>query len=113
MERVKSVAIQPRQEQLDELVRRIVEAVHPLAVILFGSAARGEMGPDSDLDLLVIAPSRERFFDRMASVLRLSRDLRAGLPLSPVVLTPEEVEQRLARGDQFVADILSSGVEIE
>jgi len=49
----------------------------------------------------------------MASVLRLSRDLRAGLPLSPMVLTPEEVEQRLARGDQFVADILSSGVEIE
>ena len=102
---------------VDQRLRAIAERLRrdygAERVLLYGSYARGEAGPDSDLDLLVIAPSRERFFDRMASVLRLSRDLRAGLPLSPVVLTPEEVEQRLARGDQFVADILSSGVEIE
>ena len=102
---------------VDQRLRAIAERLRrdygAERVVLYGSYARGEAGPDSDLDLLVIAPSRERFFDRMASVLRLSRDLRAGLPLSPMVLTPEEVEQRLARGDQFVADILSSGVEIE
>ena len=102
---------------VDQRLRAIAERLRrdygAERVLLYGSYARGEAGPDSDLDLLVIAPSRERFFDRMASVLRLSRDLRAGLPLSPMVLTPEEVEQRLARGDQFVADILSSGVEIE
>jgi predicted nucleotidyltransferase len=46
----------PPQYQLDELVRRIVSAVHPLRIILFGSAARGEMGPDSDLDILVVMP---------------------------------------------------------
>jgi predicted nucleotidyltransferase len=39
---------------IDERVRRIVEAVHPQRIILFGSAARGEMGPNSDLDVLVI-----------------------------------------------------------
>ena len=102
---------------VDQRLRAIAERLRrdygAERVLLYGSYARGEAGPDSDLDLLVVAPSRERFFDRMASVLRLSRDLRAGLPLSPVVLTPEEVEQWLARGDQFVADILSSGVEIE
>ena len=41
---------------IDDLVQRIVEAAHPLRIILFGSAARGEMGADSDLDVLVIMP---------------------------------------------------------
>lgn len=43
-------------EVLDDLVERIVQAVHPRRIILFGSAARGEMGPHSDLDVLVVMP---------------------------------------------------------
>lgn len=43
-------------EIVPEMTRRIVEAVHPVRVILFGSAARGQMGPDSDLDVLVVMP---------------------------------------------------------
>jgi uncharacterized protein len=43
-------------EQLRELVARIVMAVHPLRVVLFGSAARGEAGPQSDVDVLVVMP---------------------------------------------------------
>jgi predicted nucleotidyltransferase len=41
---------------VDELVRRIVEEVHPLRIILFGSAVRGKVGPNSDIDLLVVMP---------------------------------------------------------
>ena len=48
--------MEPDAQLLDELVRRIVETVHPLRIILFGSAARGEMGRDSDLDVLVVMP---------------------------------------------------------
>jgi len=44
-------------EHLDEAVRRIVESVHPLRIILFGSAARGDVHEDSDLDLLIIMPN--------------------------------------------------------
>jgi predicted nucleotidyltransferase len=47
-------------EILQEIVRRIVAAVQPEKIILFGSAARQEMGPDSDLDLLVIKSCRNR-----------------------------------------------------
>jgi predicted nucleotidyltransferase len=43
-------------EIVPDMTRRIVEAVHPVRVILFGSAARGQMGPDSDLDVLVVIP---------------------------------------------------------
>lgn len=39
---------------LDEIVRRIVEVAQPERIILFGSAARGTMGPHSDVDLLVV-----------------------------------------------------------
>ena len=41
---------------LTELARRIVEVVQPRRIILFGSAACGQMGPHSDLDVLVIMP---------------------------------------------------------
>lgn len=46
------------QDKLDEIVRRIVEAVAPEKIILFGSAARGDTGPHSDVDLLVIEAAR-------------------------------------------------------
>jgi len=43
---------------LDEIVRRIVQVARPDKIILFGSAARGRLGPNSDLDLLVIKRGR-------------------------------------------------------
>ena len=42
------------EQTLQEIVRRIVEVAHPRRVILFGSAARGDMGSHSDVDLLVV-----------------------------------------------------------
>lgn len=41
---------------VEKLVQQIVETAHPLRVILFGSAARGPMRPDSDIDLLIVMP---------------------------------------------------------
>ena len=42
------------EQKVHEAVRRLVEAVDPLAIIAFGSRARGQHRPDSDLDLAVI-----------------------------------------------------------
>lgn len=44
------------QGALDKLVARIVDTVHPKRIILFGSAARGEMDASSDIDVLVVMP---------------------------------------------------------
>jgi len=49
--------VYPDPAIVEELVRRLVEAAHPLRIVLFGSAARGEMGPNSDLDTLVVVPN--------------------------------------------------------
>ncbi|MGD9729877.1 MAG: nucleotidyltransferase domain-containing protein, partial [Nitrospiraceae bacterium] len=60
-------------------------------VILFGSAARDTATHHSDIDLLVIADTSERFYERPAAVLRTVRDLSYGMPLAPIVLTSQEL----------------------
>ncbi len=81
-------------------------------VILFGSYARGGATEDSDVDILVIAPTTERFFQRMATVKRLIRDLRNGLSVAPIVLTKQEIEKRIEIKDQFIEEILKEGIEL-
>ena len=49
--------MRPNKKIIEALVRRIADEVHPLRILLFGSAARGNMGPDSDIDLLVVMPN--------------------------------------------------------
>ncbi len=73
------------QHVLDALVGRIVEAVHPRRVILFGSAARNEMGPNSDLDVLVIMPDGIHRRDTGTLVYRSLR--RFGYAIDIVVAT--------------------------
>ena len=46
--------MKPDQDLLDEVVHRILAVAQPLKIMLFGSAARGTMGPESDIDLLVV-----------------------------------------------------------
>ena len=78
------------QATLDEIVRRVVEVAQPERVILFGSAARGEMGPHSDVDLLIVKKNAHR-----RSLGTLIRRSLYGVPASVdiVVVTPEDVER--------------------
>ncbi|MBM4046023.1 MAG: nucleotidyltransferase domain-containing protein [Planctomycetes bacterium] len=99
-------------DRLKAIGERLRRAYHAEKVILYGSCASGRATEDSDIDLLVIAPSSERFFDRMATVLRLIRDLRRGLPVSPIVLSPEELAERQKRNDPFIREILDTGVAL-
>ena len=78
------------QEKLDEIVRRIVEAVEPEEIILFGSAARGETGPHSDVDLLVIKEGADHW-EAAARIYRKLADVRAAV--DAVVVTPQDVER--------------------
>jgi type I restriction enzyme S subunit len=82
----------PPPEVIAEIVRRIVEAVAPEKIILFGSAARGEMGPDSDLDLLVVKSCDDR--REVARAVRAClRGVAPGRGKDVVVVTPEDVER--------------------
>lgn len=81
-------------------------------VILFGSYASGEAHEDSDVDLLIIADTREKLHERIASVLKLLRGLIRYIPLSPIVLTPDELQLQLKKRNQFIEDILKTGIRI-
>jgi predicted nucleotidyltransferase len=103
---------QELNRQLQRIGQRIKQEYPAERVILFGSYARGDQTEDSDVDLLVVARTKERFFVRMATVRRLIRDLRDGLAVSPIVLTPEELEKRRHAEDPFVREILETGVSL-
>ena len=75
---------------VQEIVRRIVEVAQPERVILFGSAARGEMGPHSDLDFLIIKSGAHRLQLSDRIVLALY-GVNAAVDL--VVATPEDIER--------------------
>jgi predicted nucleotidyltransferase len=79
-------------EFIPEVTARIVRQFNPLKVILFGSHARGDAGPQSDIDLLVVLPRVE---NKRKAAVEIRRAL-AGLPLFKdiVVTTPEEISRR-------------------
>ena len=82
----------PTQELLNEVVRRVVAVAHPEKIILFGSAVRGTMGPDSDLDLLVIkADVKRRETARL--IRRALEGLEPLLPKDVIVVTPADVQK--------------------
>jgi len=79
-----------KQEVLDEIVQRIVEVASPERIVLFGSAARGEMGPDSDVDLLVVKSGAHR--RRLAQTIYMNL-FGVGRAVDVVVVTPEDIER--------------------
>ena len=94
---------------LKQAVRRIVSAFpHVRRIVLFGSYASGKPTRDSDLDFLVVMPTRERWSDRV-------RSLQALFPERPiaidfVVRTPGEIRERLTSYFcPFTREILKKG----
>src|SRR5437016_5825678 len=75
---------------LGEIVRRLVEAVDPDRIILFGSCARGDASPDSDIDLLIVKDTDEPAYRRTIPAYRALSGL--GVPKDIIWRTPAEVE---------------------
>ncbi|MFO0967316.1 MAG: nucleotidyltransferase domain-containing protein [Gemmataceae bacterium] len=91
------------------LIRRYAQAIaaefHPERIILFGSYASGTPHEGSDVDLLVVMPTR----DEQKEALRIRWRLAAPFPVDLLVRTPKEVGLRLARKESFTTTIVSTG----
>ena len=98
------------QELLDEAVRRIVQAVRPLRIILFGSAARGCLGPHSDLDFLLIMPDGSHRRRTAAKAFRALRGI--GVPKDVIVATERDVMNHRDNPSLVIKPALDEGREL-
>jgi predicted nucleotidyltransferase len=108
-----AVGVQPpgfapvTEETMAEIVGRIVAALQPEKIILFGSYVHGAPSGDSDVDLLVVMETDARPADRYLAVSRLLRP--RPFPLDILVRTPGEIVQALGKGDFFIREIVTRG----
>ncbi len=95
-------------QQLDEMIQRILTVGNPDKIVLFGSRARGEANPDSDYDLLLIETSTLPRYKRAA---RYRRALIGTAPSKDVLVwTPAEVEKWSGVPNAFITTVLREGV---
>lgn len=95
---------------LQEIVRRVVEVADPDRIILFGSAARGDMGPHSDVDLLVIKGGDYDHWRLLGQMYRAM--FGVGFPVDFVLVTPESVERYRNSHPLVIAPAMVEGREV-
>jgi predicted nucleotidyltransferase len=97
-----------RQERAAHIIASL-EEFDPRRVILFGSGARGDQDEYSDLDLVIIKETEERFLDRLEKVYDLVKPTFA---MDVLVYTPQESAEMQERDNPFIEMVLKEGVVI-
>ena len=114
-------AIQALLESGSELRRRVRDAVAlwsaaPVSVILFGSTARGEAGPSSDIDVLIVRPADvsadDRRWARDVAALAEQVQLWTGAACDVLEYDPSELEQLRSSADPLIEELLHEGVTL-
>lgn len=98
------------EQPLHELVRRIVELVHPIRIVLFGSAARAQAGTSSDLDIMVVVPAGTHRRRVAQEIYRRIDGL--GVAFDILVATPDDLRKHASNPGLIYATILAEGREI-
>ncbi len=99
-----------RKESLHSIVQKIVGAVNPIKIILFGSKSRGNENQESDYDILVIMP--EGTHRRNTSKLLYKKIADTGLPVDIIVATPNDIEKHKNNIGLIYRSILVEGKEL-
>ena len=102
--------MQPSAQQLEMLVQRIRDAVHPLRIILFGSASRGDMRSASDIDVAVVVPEgtdRHQVYETL-----YPRMVGLGIAVDIVVTTPEQLAAHQSTSGMVYREIVHEGREL-
>lgn len=100
---------------LEDFTKRVSDFAPEIqSIILFGSVARGEATPRSDIDILVITPNseEERFNELMNAVDRLAAEVSGRYPakLVLIVMMTKDFERNVKDKKRFAADVLKDGI---
>lgn len=97
-----------RQDRVAHIITSL-EEYDPQQVILFGSGARGDEDEYSDLDLVIIKETQERFLDRLEKVYELVKPTFA---MDVLVYTPQEFAEMQEQENPFIEMVMKEGVTI-
>jgi predicted nucleotidyltransferase len=93
--------------EIASITAQIIEKYRPEKIILFGSAVKGELKPDSDVDFLIVKKDTPHYgADRIRE---LSRLIERNVPMDLLIYRPEEFDKRLEMGDPFLQTVLKQG----
>ena len=96
------------EEKLKKIVERLSEKYRIYAAILFGSRARGDWGPWSDYDLLIIADFEKPYLQRTAEISKELVDIDIPVEVHPYTL--KEAEEMLKKANPLIVDALEEGI---
>ena len=81
-------------------------------VLLFGSHARGEQRPDSDVDLCIVAEGAERQLEAARDFRRAIRHIRPKPAFTLLPISPDRLAEKRRAGDHFFSTVLQEGIRI-
>ena len=96
-------------EVVKAAVRSIAAGYQPGRIIIYGSFARGDCHQGSDLDLIIIKDTTERFGDRIEHVLKYCP---GGISVEPFVYTEKEIAEMTSQGNSFLETALEEGIVV-
>ncbi len=94
------------QAAIDDVVRQIAREFRPRKIILFGSYARGDFRPESDVDLMVVM---ETSLKPVRQEIEICHRIEYEFGLDLLVYTPKALKERIALGDSFLKEIVREG----
>ena len=94
------------QKSINATIAAIAGGYKPKKIIVFGSFARGDYHQGSDLDLIIVKNTEEKFLDRMGRIADLCPE---GLVVEAFVYTEKEMADMLASGNRFLEMALEEG----
>jgi predicted nucleotidyltransferase len=105
-------SLQSQRQTLADCFEAMNRVMPLRAVYLFGSHARGEAGPDSDVDLCLVADGAERQLEAARKFREAIKEVWPCPAFTLLPITPDRLAEKMKRRDHFFATVMKEGVTL-